>query len=347
MSKFQVDLAVKDPDSEQWFALMLDSPRWAARAIVSDRDSVPAQVLTRMGWAEVIQVWLPSWWMDREGSLRAIRHKMDQAEERLRETVPSPEEQPRVEDMAETVATVTQPVQQTVNAVQNLVTREEAPQEAPEPPQRETVQVTERVQSVAPPTTVRSPELIHTEPFHAASKGLVGDRKTLEELSLKANRELVRELLLEVIQAEGPVLADRLTSNIAARFGMQRIKGPRRDQILRCLPSHVTSTKTRLGKCYWPDGADPATWNLVRTMENGGESRPADEIVPQEIENAVMFVLHESNGICTEDHIKRSLNRLFGYNRTGSVIAQAYRAAFESLEREGKIFVVNDLYRLA
>lgn len=347
MSKFQVDLAVKDPDSEQWFALMLDSPRWAARAIVSDRDSVPAQVLTRMGWAEVLQVWLPSWWMDRDGSLRAIRHKMDQAEERLRETVPSPEEQPRVEDVAETVATVTQPAQQTVNAVQNLVTREEATEVVPEPQQRETVQVTERVQSVAPPATVRSPELVHTEPFHAASKGLVGDRKTLEELSLKANRELVRELLLEVIQAEGPVLADRLTSNIAARFGMQRIKGPRRDQILRCLPSHVTSTKTRLGKCYWPDGADPATWNLVRTTENGGESRPADEIVPQEIENAVMLVLHESNGICTEDHIKRGLNRLFGYNRTGSVIAQAYRAAFESLERQGKIFVVNDLYRLA
>jgi hypothetical protein len=62
LSDFTVDIAVRAPGAAHWqVAVLLDSPRWAGRPTVADRDGAPELLRTVMGWPEVVRCWLPSW----------------------------------------------------------------------------------------------------------------------------------------------------------------------------------------------------------------------------------------------------------------------------------------------
>lgn len=61
-SDFKVDLAVRQPDSRGWVAVLLDGEEWARRTTASDRDLLPNSVLAGpMGWSRVERIWLPEW----------------------------------------------------------------------------------------------------------------------------------------------------------------------------------------------------------------------------------------------------------------------------------------------
>ena len=79
LSDFQVDLAAGPPGRGPSLAVLLDSPAWASRRTVSDRDGLPTTVLERvMGWPAVARVWLPSWVEDRDAvvaHLVALAHE--------------------------------------------------------------------------------------------------------------------------------------------------------------------------------------------------------------------------------------------------------------------------------
>ncbi len=62
LSDFTVDIAVRAPGAAHWqVAVLLDSPRWAGRPTVADRDGAPELLRTVMGWPEVVRCWLPAW----------------------------------------------------------------------------------------------------------------------------------------------------------------------------------------------------------------------------------------------------------------------------------------------
>ena len=61
LSSFRVDVAARMPEG-RWVAVQLDTPAWAARTGVTDRDELPEAVLVDgMGWAAFTHVYRPAW----------------------------------------------------------------------------------------------------------------------------------------------------------------------------------------------------------------------------------------------------------------------------------------------
>ncbi|WP_131846328.1 MULTISPECIES: DUF4011 domain-containing protein [unclassified Curtobacterium] len=87
LSDFKVDLAVahaSTPD-EPLVAVLLDSPAWAGRATVADRDALPLEVLENlMHWPAVRRVWMPQWLASKDAVVDAIvrSHERAHAERR-------------------------------------------------------------------------------------------------------------------------------------------------------------------------------------------------------------------------------------------------------------------------
>ncbi len=62
LSEFSIDLAVGLPGEPPTLAVLLDSPQWARRLTVTDRDALPESVLEGvLGWPGIARVWLPEW----------------------------------------------------------------------------------------------------------------------------------------------------------------------------------------------------------------------------------------------------------------------------------------------
>lgn len=90
LSEFHVDFAVRAED-QPWIAVLLDSPAWAARSTVSDRDALPQTVLTdSMGWPRVERIWLPEWLRDPDAVTERICAAAQQAEKTGDDAPPPP-----------------------------------------------------------------------------------------------------------------------------------------------------------------------------------------------------------------------------------------------------------------
>ncbi|MBB3038244.1 DUF4011 domain-containing protein [Hoyosella altamirensis] len=73
LSAFTVDMAVRRAGAAHWQAAVLfDSPQWAKRPTVADRDGAPRLLSTIMEWPHVIRVWLPEWLIDSDGVISRI-----------------------------------------------------------------------------------------------------------------------------------------------------------------------------------------------------------------------------------------------------------------------------------
>lgn len=350
MSKFQVDLAVRPEGEDRWFALMLDGPAWARRSTVSDRDAVPAQVLTQMGWADVIQIWLPSWWQDRDQSIRAVQDRMEAAaqEDALNvepavEPVPVPAVEPEEPEEADSATA----------ADSRAVF-------APDGEQRERVMsaldhafhhALDTAAQMTPveeqPEQAVGPVAVEVKPFRPAVDHDAGNPTVLDALPSPMSQRQVAEQLAEVIEAEGPVLDRVLASKVAARFGLGKTNSKRREQILACVPSDVPVTHTGGEACYWPRDAQPSTWNIVRVDETGASARDIVVIPPQEIDNVVTLVLQRAGRDLSFSDIVYRANSILGYKRTGSRINGAYQQAIDRLMLHGTVIRTGDQYGIA
>jgi hypothetical protein len=75
LSDFRIDMAVatKEEPNNPVVAILLDGPKWASRATISDRDALPADILGNlMKWPTVQRIWLADWLNDREAVLDRI-----------------------------------------------------------------------------------------------------------------------------------------------------------------------------------------------------------------------------------------------------------------------------------
>lgn len=365
MSKFRVDLAVRAGGSPQWFALMLDGPAWARRSTVSDRDAVPAQVLTQMGWADVIQIWLPSWWQNREQAIQDVRDRMTVMPERLIAAETGNAVGQRVDEHRNKGA-ATQSMGNdedlVTSSTQYLALGEELESVADTTSVHDTnKQVMSAMNQVLQNSRQSAPELdsnaestgmdpahgeIEVCPFRGAPVPHIGELAVLDALPSRTSRQRVAEQLEDVIEAEGPLLAKELASNVAARFSLGKINSRRHEQILQCVPRDIRKTTTGGVTCYWPRSMDSATWNIVRVGNENESPRDITSIPPQEIENAVVFVLRKSSQALPFAEVKARLNHLMGYGRAGNRIVEAYQEALDRLSGSGDVIRQDDFYRV-
>jgi hypothetical protein len=305
LSDFTVDIAVGLPEVESWrLAVLLDSPAWARRATVADRDGFPLEVLAGpMGWPSVARVWLPSWLVEREAVL-------DQLECQVREAVPAvPEPEPAPE-----VVKVTVPEIELPPSVEPLGETAGAPSSfrRPAPPTPVTP-----APAPAPQRGQTAFGCIELVPYRPADEAPRGPRSMLD-LITPADRAAVRAALEDAVVAEGPIESGRLVRLVARQFDLSRVRDERYRSILRLLPSSWRRSSP-LGTFAWPPQCDPDTWRVVRTQLSFAE-RPLDEIPPEELRNAVLTVLHDRGGEEDWETVLRESVGYFGYTRLTSPV---------------------------
>jgi len=86
LSRFRIDLAITDKDSdEQFLALLLDGDEWTKRSTPFDRDVLPNSVMRLIGWRRIGRVWLKSVIEEPAYVLETVRKEI--AREKLRQSL--------------------------------------------------------------------------------------------------------------------------------------------------------------------------------------------------------------------------------------------------------------------
>lgn len=166
--------------------------------------------------------------------------------------------------------------------------------------------------------------------FVPAHAHVVGSKAVLDALPDRTAAATVREQLLDVIEAEGPIEVGRLARIVARRYGFNSLRAARADVIIRLIPRTQLRKSPTLGDFAWPVGLDPETWAGFRfALEHG--TRPLDEIAPEEIANAMLAVFHEFPDLEYVDDVLRRTAERFGIGRLGGNVRARLEAVYAKL----------------
>ncbi|WCN79211.1 DUF4011 domain-containing protein [Micromonospora sp. LH3U1] len=333
LSDFTVDIAVREPGSPRWqVAVMLDGPDWSARPTVADRDSAPTLLRSIMGWPEVVRFWLPAWIHDRS----ALLGRVDEAVTRAKApTTAEPESEPSA--VAESTE-LPQP---------RPATDVEQPRSAPtaELPQPRLAVDEEPfrggssapVTALAAATTATSAaDTITVSPFVPYVPTSLGDQADLDILATdRLVRDLMRNALREIIEAEGPIEQHRLARLALARFGFLRTREDRRTAVLSLVDSRRLYTHPTVSRYAWPEGADPQTYHAYRVTQASND-RAFEEVPPEEMANAFVHVLEGMPSMDEERLLRAGLERL-GYRRRTEKIDKLLRYGLHVAVTSGRL----------
>ena len=335
MSGFKVDLAVRQPGAERWLAVLLDGPGWARRRTASDRDVLPAAVLTdNMGWPAVERVWLPGWIRNRDAVVQRIKAAADEVAKRPApdpEPSPTPEAEPDTEAVAETATGADDPRDEPTIRVASLA-GDTAPAETLGGSWRHEEVRLPRHASSGPDVAARSE--VRAVPFRDARSDEVILDGALDRLDDAETRAQVRRRLEEIVAAEGPIEVQLLAMLVGRSFGLMRVRQARTDELLAMVPD---SRRHRDGdhEFIWPDGVAPDDYQLVRVSEDVAP-RSIDQISRVELRNAVRHVLEEPRGM-RRDELRHEVMGLFGFRREGGHIRARLDETIDTLAANGEL----------
>ncbi|MDN5765767.1 MAG: DUF4011 domain-containing protein [Humibacillus sp.] len=320
LSDFRVDLAVARSDAplRPVAAVLLDSPTWAGRGTVGDRDGLPQDVLSRMlRWNHVARIWLPAWLDDREQVL-------DDFEAELRQALDAASAPEAVKgELAENPRRVMEPGVDG-DPDEGLELRgwgEPTPADAVDTDESLWAWLAEPEADVQPGERHASAGSV----FVPWAGGARGHRETLNGLeSSGAARKNVRAALIDAVEAEGPIHTERLARLVASSFDLNRVNATRMKAILDQLPGdYIKDTETDVA---WPEEMNPTQWSGFRQDKDG--HRSVQQISLREIANSMRHVCDQSGGISRPELLRESL-ALFGFRRVTQGVGGRMESAFE------------------
>ena len=160
----------------------------------------------------------------------------------------------------------------------------------------------------------------------------------VEEFCLPEHDGEILAQMKQVLEAEAPVSGELLCRRVMNAWGITRMtaKVERRfAPLLEKLPGSQTRWEDRT--FYWSRRRGPRKYAEFRVPGVPGADdfrRDAEDIPPEEFANAVRYVLERQISLPKEDLV-REVYRLFGFQRTGSVIAGAAEAGLRAAVRRG------------
>ncbi|WP_314853939.1 DUF3320 domain-containing protein [uncultured Microbacterium sp.] len=293
LSRFKVDIGVSAPDASHFaVGILLDGPTWHSRATVGDRDALPVTLLhDRMGWPEVIRIWLPDWLRDREAELDRVAEALARAGDlrAVSESVTSP----GPVSVASTPATAPPSA-----APRDAAVETPSPREAP--PTRASLRA-----QAAP----RDP-LAGVPFWRAWDVEIVGPEWVLDQLAHAPTQEHIRSLAQRIAAVEGPIHPTRLAKLIAQAHGLQRVAAKR----VAAIDEVVRSTFSLSADGFLFAPADgPLTYGAW-ARSDPGQGRVIDEVSYRELGNAMRDIARIGLG-ATRDDLIRSTAPMFGVAR--------------------------------
>lgn len=133
------------------------------------------------------------------------------------------------------------------------------------------------------------PGAVPWEPWIAA---VIGEQADLDSVRTTRVKEMVRSLIEDVAESEGPIHKDRLAKLVGYGFGFSRVPAARSKRILNQLANSAVFVDTH--GFVWSEGIDINKWLIHRTSTE--VQRPFEDISPVEIANAAasLTLKHET-----------------------------------------------------
>jgi hypothetical protein len=305
LSDFTVDLAVR-ADGKPWVAVLLDTPTWASRVTVGDREALPHAVLhDAMGWDAVVRVWLPAW-----------VYEADQVVEDIVAAAQGAGARPvAVGSEADEVAVLEAPGDEDVLGQAgdegDRVVGEADGEDGDADDDREGADG-DGDEGGDPEAIVRPASALPLWSAAGVERVSLASLADLDRLQGARARERVAQEVADVVATEAPLSADRLGKLVTRRLGLSRASGFRVRQVLSLVPAEQVHT-TVLGTFVYPAGMAPQQYRGFRAAPEGTR-RELEDIAPHEILNAMKFVAVAGHGALVEEVLKETA-ALFGYAR--------------------------------
>jgi hypothetical protein len=305
LSDFKVDIALADPKKpgKAVLGILLDGRRWNSRATVSDRDSLPVKLLTeRMGWNAIERIWLPTWIRDQKGEVERIKAAFEEA----KKVRPSQKQAKAVSGKKPLQST------QTIFVQRDLSKEGDGPD-----PVDELLAQKEEWMQVAPT--------------------ILGEQEYLNYIGQSVMRNKVNDIVLAVLNIEGPASPDRLGKLIAACFGFSKVPAARVAAINGVI---APKFKRDAEGFVYPAETTPENYSEWR-WSRLGEGRVASQISLCEMANAMKSICEVSGGVRYEQLVKET-TKVFGFAKKSSQTDARFTMALEWGISNGRLAVTDE-----
>lgn len=176
-----------------------------------------------------------------------------------------------------------------------------------EPPTKKTAEKEEPI----PAASVKTEQLLK---YKSYIPEIVGAPDDFYESKSTAE---IRKICEKIIETEAPVSVDVLIKKVISSFEITRVTAKAEERVRDILSVLPITEKAGYA---WKNGEE--SFELFRVPDEEGEKRSMDEIPPEEIANAVRYILKNQLGMTRADLIRETAH-IFGYSRLGGVIEKA------------------------
>ena len=209
-SALRVDVAVAHSHEPERFVLGIecDGPDYALAPMARDRDRIRPAMLRSLGW-NLWRVWTPEWLKNPDAQLERILHALENPA--ATETVASEDEEPSGASVELAALDQTLPTSTFLDGEANVAfdgDADEAPQVLATPEFEAASQEAEFDDGV--------------QIYRAAELGIVGDGDEFRVLVARHAPKL-RDIIVEVVEIEGPIASAVLARRVARAFGFARV----------------------------------------------------------------------------------------------------------------------------
>lgn len=313
-SGYRIDLAVVDPNEPGRFVLGVecDGATYHSAKNARDRDKLREGVLRDLGW-DIYRVWSTDWWQDRDGEIERLEGAIQSALLKSSTDLSTLSSQPSVERVVE-------------RKDEKPHTRIAA---APTPTPEEPDEVTEQ----------RFPDL----PVYTLSKTHPDKNALKHDMFSYQVIPAMRKVIEDMVADEGPISLNLAARRMAEWWDISRVT----NRVIRWIEnvvSEIEVKKVTHGDVVflWPNDVDVSKYDEFRLPEEEETRRDVQDLPPEEIANALFYVVCNQVALPREDLVREGA-RLLGYQRTGRVVEQCMLAGIELLENRGLVHEVNDM----
>ncbi len=329
LSEFTIDLAIGLPGQPPVLAVLLDGPAWAARRTVGDRDALAATVLEQsMGWPAVARVWLPEWLQDPERVVTRLEQLRAEAASRPRH---------HNEQLTSWQSTTFEPYPAVVSP-----DLDEDPTDEPttaelgsEPTTAELGSEPEPAEPyglIADPLGLGSEEQL-CQGFDGYQPEVLGPASRLSRVGTPAVDHELRDLIGQIVAAEGPVSPERLLRLVVRSYQMSRLTPQRRRDLEPLVPAWLPRDEEGF---VYPEDRHPQQWLGYRETTGPVKERPLDDVALREIANAAVDLARTAMGIPAGE-LTRALGRVFGLHRVTRPAQERLHRAVQLALSDGRL----------
>ena len=357
-SRFKMDIGVVNPYNEEEYLLgiMLDGENYRQSGNTRDREVAQFKVLRGLGW-DLHRIWAMDWWDNKE---KEITHLMEHLEANKEQAYEQSLQREEESDMLEYGEPEKEPTTLEYEEPEEMPAALEY-EELEEPtmleyePQQEKAPAAELVMTQEKPESFKASLLLQEsseeEPFYDVVltepvdytltdyqfADVEAENLSTADYVKKENLEKITEVMQAILDAEAPILYDRLVKKTLRAFHIGRSSAQTLEATDKAVNKiHAKMNKQAGAKFYWRPDQQYDDYRVYRVDANTQDRRSAEEICQQELKNAVCYTLREQGPLGKDELVKATIYNM-GYSRSGAALIAAVDRGIKYGRKTGEV----------